>query len=394
MYFKEALVNLSSAKLRSFLAILGVLVGTAAVVALISSSQLATQHALAQFKKLGTHLLAAYISDDQQSTSSDNQTRQFHLSDTNIFEKFSKQISEVAPYTMTNQSLYFNGHQLAGGNIVGVTSNFQNIIHLELKAGRFISALDTQQFFCVLGNTLAEKTGLPADELIGKQIRANSSVFTVVGVLQKWPRNFFVSADVNTSILVPIETTYLLSKETNIRNLLIHLNKHADIDASEAIITTQMKKILPKKKLLFVSPKQIVDVIAKQRATYSGLLIAIGCISLIVGGIGVMNIMLVSVIERRREIGIRMAVGARQRDILSLFLIEATLLTTFGGLVGALIGELTSYTITIFMHWEFNFYVIPVILGLVVSVLVGILSGFYPALRASHLNPIETLTSE
>ena len=241
MYFKEALVNLSSAKLRSFLAILGVLVGTAAVVALISSSQLATQHALAQFKKLGTHLLATYIIDDHQLSSSDDQTRQFRLPDARVLEKFSKQISSVAPYTMTNQSLYFQGNKLNGSSIVGVTSNFQNIIHLKLTAGRFISALDTQQFFCVLGNTLAEKTGLPADELIGKQIRANPFVFTVIGVLQKWPRNFFVSADVNKSILVPIETTYLLSKETKIQNLLIHLNKHTSIDAAKTIITTQMK---------------------------------------------------------------------------------------------------------------------------------------------------------
>ena len=134
--------------------------------------------------------------------------------------------------------------------------------------------------------------------------------------------------------------------------------------------------------------------VAKQRATYTWLLVAIGSISLVVGGIGVMNIMLVSVVERRREIGIRMAIGARQIDVLRMFLIESIMLTLFGGFLGVVVGVLASYVLSVMTHWEFYLYWLPIILGFVVSVIVGILSGFYPAWRASRLDPIVCLASD
>lgn len=389
--FQEALLNLLSAKLRSFLAILGVLVGTGSVVALISSSQLATAHALAEFKKLGTNLISLYVTENQVAQSSGVSTDEFKLADVPTLAASSKQIQLVAPYTQGFQPSYFGDTNLEA-QLIGTTEPFGAIAKLELAKGRFISYFDHRNFFCVIGADLAkkikEKNG--ADPL-GKQVRLGQQMFTVIGVLKQWPENLFISADLNNSVIIPIETSYFLDKNTKIQNILIRLVKDPDLENAKQSIQKTMSVIVPDKKIIFNSPEQIINIIGKQKQTYTWLLGAIGSISLIVGGIGVMNIMLVSVVERRREIGIRMAIGARQYDILRMFLIESIMLTIFGGFLGVVFGVLSSYILVLFTGWEFYFYAAPIILGFFVSILVGIFSGFYPALRASKLNPIQCL---
>ncbi|MDP1574173.1 MAG: ABC transporter permease [Coxiellaceae bacterium] len=387
----EAFLNLFSAKLRSFLAILGVLVGTGSVVALISSSQLATAHALSEFKKLGTNLLSVYIRDENPGAQNTN-SKQFELSDVPAIQAASKQIALIAPYTVSFQSLYYGDTNL-NGQIIGATNTFAEIAKINLKAGRFVSYLDAHNFYCVLGSDIAEKIEEAGANPMNNQIRAGDMMFTVIGVLKKWPDNLFIAANINGSIIVPLETSYLLSKNTEINNVLIRLVPHPDVSLAKSDIGLAMKTLLPQKTAIFNSPEQLIKMVAKSRETMSLLLIAIGSISLVVGGIGVMNIMLVSVIERRREIGIRMAIGARQIDILRMFLLESILLTVFGGLLGIGIGVLSSYIFAMVTGWQFYFYLTPVVLGFVVSVLVGIISGFYPAWRASKLDPILCMTT-
>ncbi len=389
--FREAITNLFSAKLRSFLAILGVLVGTGSVVALISSSQLATTHALAQFKTLGTNLISLYLRDESMGSSA-NQAKQFVLSDAAKLKKASSQIVMVVPYTVGFQAMFFGGASL-NGQIIGATGKFASIAKVKIARGRFVSYLDRHSFYCVIGAKLAEKIKKKAVDPLYKQIRVGKEIFTIIGILQPWPENLFISADINNSIVIPLQTSYFLNKNTQIENILIRLVHQPNISLAKKQITSTMHLMLPKKKITFNSPEQIIKLITKQKETYTYLLIAIGCISLVVGGIGVMNIMLVSVVERRREIGIRMAVGARQSDILRMFLIESIMLTLFGGLLGVIFGVLTSYLLALFSHWTFYFYLTPVVLGFIVSVLVGIFSGFYPALSASKLDPIQTLSS-
>lgn len=391
-HFREATVNIFSAKLRSFLAILGVLVGTGSVVALISSSQLATTHALAQFKTLGTNLLSLYIRDQSYGKSA-TQGKSFTLSDLPVLQQSSKQITNIAPYTTLFQSMYFGAIPLQG-QIIGATENFSGIAKVHLARGRFVSYLDQHNFYCVIGAKFAEKIKKGGVTPLFNQIRVGKEVFTVIGVMKPWPANLFISADLNNSIIIPLKTAYLLNKHTQIANVLVRLVQYPNIDLVKQQISKTMHALLPKKRVLFISPEQIIHLVAKQKETYTWLLVAIGSISLVVGGIGVMNIMLVSVVERRREIGIRMAIGAHQIDILRMFLIESVMLTLFGGLLGVIVGVLTAYVLAMFMHWQFYFYWLPVGLGFAVSVLVGILSGFYPAWRASRLNPIQTLASD
>lgn len=389
--FREAVTNLMSAKLRSFLAILGVLVGTGSVVALISSSQLATAHALSEFKSLGTNLISLYLRDEGLGQKS-GQNKQFMLSDVPALKNASSEIVAVAPYTIGFKPMYFGRIDL-NGQIIGATDQFALIAKTELAGGRFVSYLDRQSFFCVIGNQVAQKIEETGVDPLGQQLRVGKEMFTIIGVLKPWPESLFISADINNSVIVPLPTSYFMSKNTQISNILIRLIENPTVATVKPRIAEVMSELLPKKKIVFNSPEQLIELIAKSRQTYTMLLIAIGSISLVVGGIGVMNIMLVSVVERRREIGIRMAIGARQLDILRMFLIESIMLTIFGGFLGVVIGVLTSYVLALFSRWEFHFYGAPIILGFAVSVLVGILSGFYPAWRASKLNPIETLSS-
>lgn len=394
-YIREALSNLSTAKLRSLLAILGILVGTASVVALITSSQLAVENALAQFKSLGTNLLAMDLqgsSDD--SSPSDQQQRQLKSSDIRQIVNHVHPVVLVAPYIYNYQQIYFKGKQF-NGQVLGATAELADIVKIKTAQGRFVSYLDRNSFYCVIGNDIAHdfyKNGVANP--IGKQIQVGNWLFTIIGVAKPWEPNWFLFADINKGLIVPLQTSYLLSKYSKINNVLFRLAPQSDIKYAQDQIKDQIKKILPQQKVNFRNPEQIIDIIKKQEATFTWLLGSIGGISLLVGGIGVMNIMLVSVIERRREIGIRMAIGARRSDIRRLFLIESVILTLLGGVLGIITGVSISYILTVITGWGFHLLFVPPILGFVVSVLVGIISGLYPAHRASRLDPIETLRGE
>ena len=392
-HVREAITNLVTAKLRSFLAILGVLVGTGSVVALISSSQLATAHALSQFKSLGTNLLALNL-QSKGSDSTKNPENQFHLDDVQKLIDSSDQIVDAAPYINAFSSVYIRGVKIQNTQIIGATDALSRIAKIHLSEGRFVSTLDQNSFYCVIGEKLAKKFQDRFLDPVGKQIKVGSRYFTIVGVAKKWQPNLFLFVNVNNGVIVPLKTTYLLQSNSQINNILVRLVQNPNIKQTEAGITNMINTVLPTKKVQFRSPEQIITIVGNQRKTFTWLLGAIGGIALVVGGIGVMNIMLVSVVERRREIGIRMAIGARQSDILGMFLIESIILTIFGGLLGIALGVTVSYVLSVVTKWEFIFYLLPPTLGFVVSVLVGILSGFYPALRASRLDPIQCLQSD
>lgn len=392
-HIREAFSNLISSKLRSILAILGVLVGTGSVVALISSSQLATAHALQEFKTLGTNLLAVSIENQSPGTEEATKKTQLTLSMMPRVNEASRQVDESAPYTVLYQATRFSKNTLQS-QIMGVTANIADIIKLRIDQGRFISDYDKHNYFCVIGANLAKQIRDFGVDPMYQQLNVGGTYFTVIGTLKPWPSNFFLFVDINQGVLIPLSTSYYLGKDVEINNVLFRLTPNPDLDQVESELTTRMTQLLPGKKIQIRSPSEIINIVGKQRATFTYLLAAIGGISLLVGGIGVMNIMLVSVVERRREIGVRMAIGARRIDILQMFLIESVFLTVFGGLIGIVLGIGISLALAIFSGWEFQIFYFPPILGFLVSVLVGILSGFYPAFRASRLDPIQTLQAE
>ncbi len=396
-YFKEAFANLISSKLRSILAILGILVGTGSVVAMVSSGQLATQAALAQFKSLGTNLLsvAIYDQDSGQDKGASTKVKPFDVEEAMAIQQASPGIALVAPYTTLFLPISFNGHTINAQGIIGATETLQPAIKIAMLKGRFISFLDFYNYYCVIGyelyQTLKQYT---FEDPIGQQIRLGNSIFTIIGIAQKWQENSFFNEDINNAIMIPITTAKVLSKYSQIRNIVMRLQPNANIQSVKKSIINYINNNLPGKQTFIRSAKQLIDSMLKQRQIYTILLGLIGGISLLVGGIGVMNIMLVSVVERKREIGIRKAVGAKPRDIRLLFLIEAVVLSLFGGFLGVVLGILASFIIADFAHWQFQIFVMPPLIGFTVSVATGVFFGFYPAYQASQLDPIEALRTE
>lgn len=395
-HIQEGFLNLLSSKLRSTLALLGILVGTASVVAMVSGGELATNEALRQFKTLGTDLLAMTISASPEEEHARNAGSQDNLTLQQALEitKINKHILDVAPYTQLYSVAQFNGHEL-NGSVLGVTDSFARIVHVDLEQGRFISLLDGYSFFCVIGHTIYEqiKTVTFADP-IGQQIQVGKNIFTIIGIAKAWPENSFVYANIDYAILIPILTSTALSKYATINNIILHLAPYSNIDNLKNQLTHYINQNIANKRLFFRSAKELIASMTKQSEILTVFLGLIGGVSLLVGGIGVMNIMLVSVVERRREIGIRLAVGARRADIRSLFLIEAIMLSLVGGTLGVLIGIFIAYAIALFWHWQFTLFLLPPAIGFTVSVATGIFFGFYPAYKASQLDPIQALRSE
>lgn len=392
-HLQEGLANLLSSKLRSILALLGILVGTASVVAMVLGGELVTNEALKQFKTLGTDLLAVSISDSSES-SAGGALNNLNLSQVQNLFTADHAILDVAPYAQLYNPAQFNGQSL-NGSVLGVTESFARIVHLQLASGRFVSMLDGYGFFCVIGDKINEQIKkLTYLDAIGQQLQIGKNIFTIVGVAKPWPENSFVYADINSTIMIPILTSTSLSKYATINNIILRLTPTANIENVQSNISTYIDRQAANKRLFFRSAKELIARMSAQSKIFTVFLGLIGGISLLVGGIGVMNIMLVSVVERRREIGIRLAVGAKRSDIWALFLVEAVMLSLIGGTCGVTIGVIIAYVMALFWHWEFTLFLMPPFIGFSVSVAVGIFFGYYPAYKASQLDPIEALRSE
>lgn len=309
---QQALVNLTASKLRSLLAVLGILVGTAAVVALISCGQLATEKALEQFKALGTDLLAVSIYQKVPSKSHSE-------SDSLTIDQW-QQIAEripyvlkIAPYSTAYQTLSFNGKVMQGA-VIGADESLADIIHVTLAQGHFVSFLDSFEHFCVIGDSLAQQIReITLDDPIGKQLRIGQSLYTIIGVAERWRENGFFNEDINQAVIIPLAGISLVSKDAKINNAVLLLKPDSPIDE----VINEIKEIInsqaPKLSVFPRSAKQIIASMENQGRIFTLLLAVIGGISLLVGGIGVMNVMLVSVSERKKEIGIRKAVGAKNK---------------------------------------------------------------------------------
>lgn len=392
-HFQQALVNLTSSKIRSFLAILGILVGTAAVVALLSCGRLATDKAMEQFKALGTDLLALSVyqqSIDKSHGGSDSLSlAQWH----SLADKIPT-VVKIAPYSTAYQTMSYQGNVLRGA-VIGADETLAQIINIELLEGHFVSFVDSFEHFCVIGENLAQQIKAHSlDSPLGKQIRVGQTLYTIIGIAKPWKENGFFNEDINHAIIIPIAGIRLVTKDAKINNAILQLKPDSPIDEIIAELKQTIHLLAPKLSVFPRSPKQIIASMESQGHIFTLLLGVIGGISLLVGGIGVMNVMLVSVSERKKEIGIRKAVGARNKDIQALFLTESVLLSLLGGALGVILGLLFTRIVAYFSDWPFALYWIPPIAGFLVSAATGVFFGFYPARRAALLEPVVSLRGE
>jgi putative ABC transport system permease protein len=266
---------------------------------------------------------------------------------------------------------------------------------LKVSQGRFISDLDGRSYYCVLGSTRAKKLAdLGLRDPVGQKLKAFGYIFTIVGVLAKVPSGGGLRPfGINQAIFIPLMNAERLFKPLGIPYIVAQMSAEAHHTVAQKEITAYFKRI-EGPPIGVRSAEQLIKQMEKQMQLFTLLLGAIGSISLIVGGVGVMNVMLVSVAERKKEIGIRRALGAKRRDIQGQFLIESLILSFIGGLLGIAIGVSASYVIAHFSKWQFFVCYPAIFIGFGVSSLVGVFFGFYPARQASLMDPITALRSD
>lgn len=387
---KEALRSLVGSKQRSLLALLGIVIGIGSVIAMVSIGTIVQNEALRQFKEMGTDILQANISSGRDSRRGKNE---FSLRTVMDIPYECGRISLATPQTSVYGKLQFSGSRL-DIPALGVAESAKELFKIDLSAGRFISDLDKNMFYCVIGSKVARflrQNGL--SDPVGEKILFNNEYFKIVGVAPELPMNSMRPYQINEGILIPVTTSFRFPRSPKIQQLTVRVAPGADVPGA----TKELKEYLQARdrvEVRITSAEELINRMQKQMQMFTLLLGAIGSISLIVGGVGVMNVMLVSVSERKREIGIRRALGARRADIQAQFLIESLILCFVGGMIGIALGVGSSYVISRLSDWHFLVSLPAVFLGVGVSVVIGLFFGFYPARQAANMSPIEALREE
>jgi putative ABC transport system permease protein len=388
-------------KMRSFLTMLGIIIGVAAVIAMLAIGQGAEYSVKQQIAALGTNVLMVYPGAQQQAG-----VRTAAGSATTLTEDDALAISRECPAVQYISPGAFAGGQVIAGNlnwstsIQGTGTDYLEIRQWPIEYGDFFTDQDVKAAakVCILGKTVADNL-FPDASPVDQTIRIRSVPFKVVGVLTKKGQNAS-GQDQDDIILAPYTTVLRrLTHFPNLRFILVSATSLKDIAAAQ----TQISELLRMRHKIqsydaddFTIRNQ-TDLAATATATtevLTILLASIASVSLLVGGIGIMNIMLVSVTERTREIGIRMSVGARARDILTQFLIEALVLSLLGGITGIILGVVGSSVISSIAKWPTIITAFSIILSFGFSIAIGIFFGFYPARKAAMLNPIDALRYE
>lgn len=387
---KEAARSLAAARQRSILALLGIVIGIASVISLVSIGALAQREALRQFREMGTDILSV-----QKDGGRDGKTaRAFQLQDILALPAELDSVAVVAPYVSAYGELRREGKRIPVP-VLGVTQSFIDLNKLTVAEGRFISDLDGLTPHACLGGNLSDKLiSQGVDTHPGQDLYFDNRKVTLVGSLKTVPMGGMRPYESNEGMLLPIKTVLRMSSQNEIHVFMARLAP--GIPVSQAIADIQAYFSAPPRDLQIriTSPEQIIEQMERQSRMFTLLLGAIGSISLIVGGVGVMNVMLVSVTERKREIGIRRALGAQKTDIQWQFLIESILLSLLGGIFGILIGVGASYGIARISDWQFEIIEGALFLGVGVSAAVGVFFGYYPARQAAALNPIQALRTD
>jgi len=391
-----SLQRIGAHPLRSTLTILGIVIGVAAVVAVVAVGQGSSSRITNSISALGTNLLT--VSAGRQFTGfvqgAAGSATTLTVDDAAAIAELDG-ISAVAPSATTNQVVSFEDQNLTTST-VGTTPTYMDIRDYEVWQGRFLSGLSSENRLriAVIGSDTAEELGLDESD-VGFVIRVGGIPFTIAGILQ--PKGGIGSDDI---VLIPIET---LQRQFASQDSLDSISVSVADGESTDLASSRINSLLRMRHGLsadetadfsIASQDQLLEVASSISSTLTVLLVAIGSISLLVGGIGIMNIMLVSVRERTQEIGVRKAIGARRRDILAQFLVEAVVLSMLGGLLGVVFGAAASLVIGQLAGWGFVFSLPTVLIALSFSALVGIAFGVWPAQQAATLDPAEALRYE
>ncbi|MDR0835796.1 MAG: ABC transporter permease [Tannerella sp.] len=389
-------------KTRAFLTMLGIIIGIASVIAMVSLGQSSTKGINSQISSMGTNLLMVMRNTQTRGGVNMGATNVQSLTDKDIdiIKEQAHYVEMVSPIVNASGQI-INGSKNWMGSVQGGNEQYLAIRKYEISSGSNFSAQDvkTSAKVCVIGKTIVDNLFVNGENPIGKTIRLNKMPLKVIGILNSKGQNQ-MGQDQDDIIIVPYTT---VQKRLLSINYLHAINASAttekDAESARLEIETLLRnthKIKPGQDDDFQvrTQQEMLQMMDSVTGFLTVLLAAIASISLVVGGIGIMNIMYVTVTERTKEIGLRMSIGAHNRDILLQFLCESIILSLIGGLFGILLGLGLSYVISFVLDWPFIVSVTAVALSFIVCAATGIFFGWYPAKKASSLDPINALRYE
>ena len=400
--FKIAFRSLSKNKMRTFLTMLGIIIGVGSVITMLAIGEGSRKSIQEQISKLGTNVIIIFASALRHGgvASAAGTGQMLTQADADAIAAQCPDIQYVTPQVSTGGQVIY-GAQNWQTSVTGVYPTYFAIRNQTVVQGYYFTETDERSAakVCVIGQTIVDNLFPDGTNPVGKYIRINKIPFKVVGVLQKLGQNGW-GRDQDDTIIAPFSTVYKRMVSVNYVRIILASSKSSS-DMTAAIneigaVLNQRHKTPPGSDPVFTVRTQLeFEQTANETSRVLTLLLAsIASISLLVGGIGIMNIMLVSVTERTREIGIRMAIGARGRDVLLQFLIEAVFLSLLGGLIGVGMGLLATHLVESGMHWPVAVTPNSITLSFLFAAVVGIFFGWYPARKAADLNPIDALRYE
>ena len=385
----ESLDSLHRLGRRAMLALLGIAVGCAAVIALLNIGHNAANEAISTFKGLGTNTLVATFppqpgSDRPAPSRLDIQALGAAL----------PMIEHAAPLILHSARIPHRG-RAAEATIAGPSNGLAAVLGLRLEQGRFLSSFDRHATYVVVGARVARDLGRPGAPLqLGDRLPIEGYLFEVIGIAASLAPNPLIPVAADESVFVPIEGMRRLRPAPEIGSVIARTRDTPELNAAAAALKTYLDGMARGREAEVQVPQQLLDGLTRQANTFAYLLAGLGGISLLVGGVGVMNVMLMNVAERRREIGIRMALGARASDIRNLFLMEAATLSIAGAVLGAGVGLAAAYAFVRLSGWPFTLAPLSLLLGMSSSLAVGLFFGLHPALAAARLQPVQALRDD
>ncbi|KLD99938.1 ABC transporter permease [Aliarcobacter butzleri] len=386
--------------LRSILTILGIVIGVASVIAMVMIGDGTTASVKESITKLGTNMLTLRVGQERRGPPrEDNSSKPFQNEDITAIKNEIQNIKGVAAENSTKMNIVY-GNKSNNSSVIGTNNDYFVIKDWALKDGRIFddSELSSGKSSCIIGTTIV--TQLFGDENpIGASIRLKNMTCNVIGVLASKGAAAFGN-DQDEIVIVPLKMYQRKIKgDKDVSSIIISITEERYIENAKTEITSLMQerravKIGEPDNFHIRDMKDILDTMTSTTNMLTYLLGSIAAISLLVGGIGIMNIMLVSVTERTREIGTRLAIGAMESEVLLQFLVEAVVLSTWGGIIGIFLGLGIGYTIANMMQLPFIINNQIIVISFVFSTLIGIIFGYFPARKAARLNPIDALRYE